>query len=109
MIVNGLELQKKLFDLGYFDKDYCMDLDPTITYQEFLLIMFLRYGDMHNDAFDPDKAIAQLKEIDGMKDYEELWLNEWEGSKHNPMIIDKDWEVVPQNKKGIKLNKNERR
>lgn len=109
MKINVVDAFKELQELGYLDDSYCIDLDPSLTYQEFLLINFLRTGGSACLEFDPDEIFNFVDDSIDKIVYDKLWDENYVASKTNGKIINKPWNEVLVNKKNIKLDKNNRK
>lgn len=102
MKIKAIELQRQMVKLGYFRMEYAMFLDPTFTYQEFLLSYFLRMWNWDVIYFDPDECLEEFIKTYGNQDYLlETYDKYYVGSKYNEKIIDKDWYNVLTDKNEI--------
>lgn len=108
MKLNAFEIAKQIAKFGYLNDTYAMDLDPSFTYQEFLLVKYIREIGIDTSIFDPDECITNCD--DETKKYNlEIWNKYFVASKYNEAIIDKPWNEVLKDKNSLRFDRTTRK
>lgn len=98
MVINAKEWWHKIVTYYMSYSDYHFQDDPNLTFQEFVLISFLRPlgtgGEVDLDVLnDADKNKWMLQD----------WRNECVAHYYQPAVIDKPWDEVLNDKKDVKI------
>ena len=97
MIVNASEWWHKIVAYYMIHKDYHFQDDPNLTFQEYVLISYLRpHGDGEVD-------LDVLNDADKNKWMIRDWKDECLAHYFQPVVIDKPWDKVLNDKKDVKI------
>lgn len=110
MMLNTEDISNKIDNYGYLEFDYCMDMDPDFTFQEFCLIDLIRTGAGSNAGeFDPDEYLFNVVfGTTSFQLYKDAWEKYYLGSVNHPAVIDKPWDQVLVDKTNVKIDRNTR-